>query len=147
MIKIKKSIKVIKQSGVKTKSPVKVVKKSKHNFVLDFPKFEEVKEYCKAPEYKKIEALQKKNPGFKIRIQGGGCKRLMSAFYAKRFKSGTLNVLEVPELRNSVNYSDRAVLLALGKIVDTGTLSGSISACEIERVKGSPRKLFRIKIK
>lgn len=149
---VKKAVKVIKQAGLKTKIPVvkkviKVKRVSKNNFFTSFPKFEEVSGYIKKPEYLKIKALQEKNQGFNVRVLGGGCKRLMSAYYANKFKKGICNVLEIPELRNSVNFSDRAVLLALGKIEDTGSITGSIRACQIELVKGSARKCFKIKIK
>lgn len=150
MIKIKKAVKVIKQAGLKSKTLVKAVKvkrENKNNFFLSFPKFEEVSGYLKKPEYLKVKALQEKNKGFNLRILGGGAKRLLSAFYANKFKSGVCNTLEIPELRNSVNYSDRAILLAIGKIADSGSLSGSIRGCEIEKVKGSARKAFKIRIK
>ena len=151
MIKIKKQVKIIKQAGLRNKKvkpvklnkPVKPVKLNKPVKPIKavFPSFDEVKAYIpeiKKPDYDKIRLHN--TPGFKVRILAGGAKRLLTAYYKGRFKPGVCNTLEIPEIRDSVNFSDRMILLSLGKIE-------SITGCEVERVPGSSRKAIKIRIK
>ena len=160
-----KIVKIIKQKGLKAVKPVKpvkpvkiqkpvkpvkVIKPVKPVKLAAFPLYEEVKGYIpeiKKPDYEKIKAKNTEN--FKVRILAGGALRVMSAYYAGRFnKPGIVNTLEVKEIRNSINFSDRMILLALGKIEIRGSDNQSIKAAGVECVPGSSyRKAIKIKIK
>lgn len=142
MIKTKKGLKIVKQPGLKVKKPV--IKKTTVKKVVKlaaFPSYAEVKSYIpeiKKPDYEKIRLHN--TTGFTVRILAGGAKRLLTAYYKNRFKAGVVNTLDIPEIKSSINFSDRMILLSLGKIE-------SISGCEVERVPGSSRKAFKIRIK
>ena len=142
MIKIKKAVKIVKQTGMK--KPVKPVK------LAAFPSLDEVKSYIpeiKKPDYDKIRA--KNTDKFTVRITGGGAIRLLKAYYAGAFKKpGVFNSLECKEIKNSLNYSDRMILLALGKIANhPGGDLKAIKASAVEYTPGSEnRKAIKIRI-
>lgn len=119
---------------VKTKKTVRVL----------VPSFEVMKTKIDGLTKPVYERLKKAEYTKAPRFLGAGAKRVLRAFLAGRFKkSGILNTLEIPEIRGSVNNSDRRILTALNVL----TGNNSVDVVEVSPDSKINRKAYKIRIK
>jgi len=159
MIKIKKDVKIVKQAGMKKpvkpvkqagmKKPVKVEKPVKLAAFISFIDAKILIPELKKPDYDKIRAKNTDKFTVRLSAKAQGAIRLLTAYYAGAFKKpGIFDSLECKEIKNSLNYSDRMILLALGKIANhPGGDLKAIKASAVEYTPGSEnRKAIKIRI-
>jgi hypothetical protein len=120
MIKTKKTVKIVKQVGLKIKKPI--VKKP----VAMFTSFESLKvsiPKLQRADYDRIKNYHKENPDIRLTERETSGKRLVNSYYSgelkRAIKSKILRAADIKGFQEfTFNHSDRKILRALGIIQD-----------------------------